>query len=137
MSTISNIAMKVLPDRLFHSLRMLKKPDSYIPLDGVTYNQDGLVTMHNCDFMQDEDFQQAYRAGENLDSWFGSKLHWRVHTVLWAAKRAANMEGDFVECGVNKGGFSRCNESSSRQAFSLFKNVEKARLIYSARWRNL
>lgn len=107
MSTISNIAMKVLPNRIFHSLRILKKPDSYIPLDGVTYNQDGLVTRHNCDFLQDEAFQQAYRAGESLDSWFGSKLHWRVHTILWAAKRAAQMEGDFVECGVNKGGFSR------------------------------
>jgi hypothetical protein len=107
MSTISNIAMKVLPDRLFHSLRMLKKPDSYVPLTNVTYNQDGLVTVHNCDFMKDEAFQQAYQAGESLDSWFNCQVHWRIHTILWAAKRAENMEGDFVECGVNKGGFSR------------------------------
>jgi len=27
--------------------------------------------------------------------------------VLWAAERAATMPGDFVECGVNRGGFAR------------------------------
>lgn len=30
-------------------------------------------------------------------------LHWNLHTVVWAARRAARVEGDFVELGVFKG----------------------------------
>lgn len=30
-------------------------------------------------------------------------LHWNLSTVLWAARRAARVEGDFVELGVFKG----------------------------------
>jgi len=107
MSAISAIAKKIVPYRLFHSLRMLKKPDLYVPLDSVTYNQDGLITVHNCDFIKDADFNRAYRAGENLDSWWNAKIQWRVHTLFWAAARGEKLEGDFVECGVHKGGFSR------------------------------
>ncbi len=29
--------------------------------------------------------------------------HWRVHVGLWAAASCASLEGDFVECGVNRG----------------------------------
>jgi len=31
---------------------------------------------------------------------------WRLHTLCWAGKRALDLEGDFVECGVYKGFFS-------------------------------
>jgi hypothetical protein len=30
-----------------------------------------------------------------------------VHTILWAALHCKDIEGDFVECGTNKGGFAR------------------------------
>jgi hypothetical protein len=29
--------------------------------------------------------------------------HWRVHVALWAAPSANKLDGDFVECGVNRG----------------------------------
>ena len=29
--------------------------------------------------------------------------HWRVHVGLWAAFSASKLDGDFVECGVNRG----------------------------------
>ncbi|WP_223293793.1 TylF/MycF/NovP-related O-methyltransferase [Sideroxydans lithotrophicus] len=32
-----------------------------------------------------------------------SSLVWRLHTLVWAAKNALNVAGDFVECGVFKG----------------------------------
>jgi hypothetical protein len=70
-----------------------------------TYNQDGLATVHNAGFMQDADFAKAEKAGAATGSW--SKIHWRVHTVLWAARHSIDIEGDFVECGTNKGGFAR------------------------------
>lgn len=75
-------------------------------LGPLTYNQDGLATRHNADFMKDPDFARAYRAGWETGSWDGP-LQWRLHVILWAAARGAALEGDFVECGVNKGGFSR------------------------------
>lgn len=107
MSVFGQIAQKILPERIFHSLRILKKPQSYFPLESVTYNQDGLITVHNSDFTNDERFKRAYKLGEQLDSWWSAQIHWRVHVLFWAATRAVRLEGDFVECGVNRGGFAR------------------------------
>ncbi len=88
-------------------MRMLKNPQSYFRMEDVTYNQDGLITIHNCDFIDDENFKRAYQKGENLDSWSKGHIEWRVHVLFWAVTRALELEGDFVECGVNRGGFSR------------------------------
>jgi len=70
--------------------------------EGHVYEQDGLRSIHNHEFMDDPDFQKAYergvRAAGNDYRW-----HWRVHVGLWAAANAARLEGDFVECGVNRG----------------------------------
>jgi len=104
---LSKFAEKVLPNRVFHSLRMLKNPQSYFQMENVTYNQDGLISIHNCDFIKDENFIRAYQKGENLDSWWKGQIHWRVHILFWAVTRALQLEGDFVECGVNRGGFAR------------------------------
>lgn len=65
------------------------------------YHQDGLQSVHNHEFMADPAFQRAYARGVQAAqdySW-----HWRVHTGLWAAATAAQVPGDFVECGVNRG----------------------------------
>jgi len=66
------------------------------------YDQDGLSSIHNHDFMQDKYFRAAYDRGvvaNNRDyNW-----HWRVHIGLWAAFTASKLKGDFVECGVNTG----------------------------------
>ena len=70
-----------------------------------TYNQDGLVTAHNADFMRDPRFAEAYAAGEATGSWAGD-LHWRAHVICWAADYATHLAGDFVECGVNRGGYA-------------------------------
>jgi len=65
------------------------------------YDRDGLQSIHNHDFMRDPAFIEAYargvQAAGNLD-W-----HWRVHIGLWAAFSASKLDGDFVECGVNRG----------------------------------
>lgn len=66
------------------------------------YDRDGLRTEHNHDFMEAPDFQAAYQRGVKAT---GTDYHWewRVHVGLWAAKNAARLSGDFVECGVAKG----------------------------------
>lgn len=70
--------------------------------DPTVYGADGLRTIHNHDFIRDPAFARAYSrgvaaAGEDY-GW-----EWRVHIGLWAATSAARLEGDFVECGVNRG----------------------------------
>lgn len=82
-------------------------PDCF-PQHMRTYNQDGLITMHDCSFMQDQRFAKAYAAAAATRSWVGpwgqAKIHWRAHVLCWAGERALEVEGDFVECGVDRGG---------------------------------
>lgn len=86
-------------------LNKIKKTLNAPPKHKPTYAQDGLTTLHNNGFMKEPDFIRAEQAGEATGSW--SRVHWRVHTILWAAYQCAGVEGDFVECGTNKGGFAR------------------------------
>lgn len=68
--------------------------------------------------MRDADFIKAEKAGAATGSW--AKIQWRVHTILWAASHCKNIEGDFVECGTNKGGYAKaiCE-------YLDFKNINK------------
>lgn len=84
----------------------------------ITYSQDGLTTVHNAGFMYEDDFKSAEQAGASTGSW--SNIHWRLHTVLWVAQHCKNIEGDFVECGTNKGGFARAIIE-----YTDFKNTNK------------
>lgn len=68
-----------------------------------SYAQDGLITIHNSDFRNDPDFRRAYARGLQASDGMEYNWHWRVHVGLWAARTAAHLPGDFVECGVNKG----------------------------------
>jgi O-methyltransferase len=71
-----------------------------------TYNQDGLATAHNAEFVTEPRFAEAYAAGKATGSWTFGDLHWRAYVICWAAERGAELEGDFVECGVNRGGYA-------------------------------
>ncbi len=67
-----------------------------------TYDQDGLRSVHNHEFVNEPRFQAAYargcQAADEDYSW-----HWRVHTGLWAASATFKLPGDFIEFGVNRG----------------------------------
>jgi hypothetical protein len=71
------------------------------------FREDGLCTIHNCDFTSSPRFLAAYAAGEATGSWKGWQLRWRAHVVCWAAEHATKLSGDFIECGVNRGGNAR------------------------------
>ncbi len=71
------------------------------------YNEDELITAHNCTFMQDPHFIACYDAAVKDGLAISPTIHWRAHVFSWAAKRALKLEGDFVECGVNRGFLSR------------------------------
>ncbi len=72
----------------------------------LTYLQDGLATVHHCRFMVDERFARAYHAGMATGSWRERDIHWRVHVACWAAAHAARLPGDWIECGVYRGGLA-------------------------------
>ena len=53
----------------------------------------------------EELFRRAYERGvQAAGRDYGWR--WRVHVGLWVAAQAARLEGDFVECGVNRGALS-------------------------------
>jgi hypothetical protein len=79
------------------------------------YDSDCLrVWNKTTDFMEDPAFQRAYKAGmfsghrisQGAETGVDIHIEWRIHTCCWAGKHAAQVEGDFVECGVNTGIFS-------------------------------
>jgi O-methyltransferase len=74
---------------------------------GGAYLQDGFLTVHNSDFRKDRKFREAYRLGKATGSWGRQDVEWRAYVCCWAAWSVRNKEGDFVECGVNRGGLSR------------------------------
>ena len=66
------------------------------------YDQDGLRSVHNHEFMDDPSFRKAYERGVRATG-RDYEWHWRVHVGLWVATCASRLAGDFVECGVNRG----------------------------------
>jgi len=123
ITKIKNVLKGILPLRVLNSIRTMK----YLAGGCTTYNQDGMVTCHNCDFMKDEVFIQSFNLGANTGSWRHGlaqgetpKNHWRVYVVLWAANHAKHLEGEFVECGVDKGGHARAIIN-----YVDFKNLKK------------
>lgn len=70
--------------------------------EGHAYDQDGLRSEHNHEFMDDPSFRKAYERGVRATG-RDYQWHWRVHVGLWVATCASRLPGDFVECGVNRG----------------------------------
>jgi O-methyltransferase len=72
-----------------------------------TYDGDGFRTMHSVASLRDPAFLAAYAQAKAIGAWHGADVEWRAYTVCWAAMKARSLEGDYVECGVDRGGFSR------------------------------
>lgn len=91
--------------RIREAVRKLIETTGYtirrLPTAETPYDQDGLTSVHNHDFMKDPDFIRAYNRGCLAAGDY--HWHWRIHLGLWSAKCAAQLSGDFVECGVNRG----------------------------------
>lgn len=93
----------------FH-LNKLRNDFHLLYKKNVTYSGDFLYTHHSAEFVDDKKFQEAYQLGLATDDGTLSRnadIRWRVHVMCWAAAHAKNLEGDFVDCGVNSGIFSR------------------------------
>ena len=74
----------------------------------VTYNADGLATVHNADFRADPLFKRACALGMATPHRYGDiHFEWRIYICCWAALQAKHLGADYVECGVNTGVYSR------------------------------
>jgi O-methyltransferase len=71
-----------------------------------TYAEDGIIASRNNDFLFSGKFANAYKSGKATGSWGDMDLRWRVYVCCWAGQRAMSLPGDFVECGVNRGGMA-------------------------------
>jgi O-methyltransferase len=70
----------------------------------VSYHECGLTTIHNADFLRDPCFVSAYApAGTPLSKSPSFETRWIIYVLCWAAQQGLAIEGDFVECGVNRG----------------------------------
>ncbi len=70
----------------------------------MAYAQDGLISVHSHAFMQEPAFIRAYTRGVKAIGGIDRlSVALRIHIALWVAKMACCLDGDFVECGVNRG----------------------------------
>ncbi len=110
MQSVRNMIKKRVPapitSAMFHLLKSRGNYLSRLLYGKATYNEAGLVTAHNADFMADPRFQAAYAAGKGTGSWLLDDLRWRAYVYSWAVEKAIQLEGDCVECGVYRGGYA-------------------------------
>lgn len=116
---------RLLPDRMRVQLYRMRHPGYRVrTARPPTYNADGMMTWHNSDFQKDPRFMAAYKVGEATGSWNGRQIPWRAYVGCWAADQVKHLDGDFVECGVNRGGLARAiceyvDFKASRRTFYL------------------
>lgn len=69
---------------------------------GSVFFADNLFTFgKSLEFLRDEKFTETFFAATT--SLQDKALVWRKHTLYWAARRAMQLEGDFVEAGCYEG----------------------------------
>lgn len=84
------------------------------------YNEDKLITRNIPHFIYDDKFIQAYEKGKKAGAWESISIRWRAYVCCWAATYARNLEGDFIELGVDKAGLALCITD-----YIGFKNLDK------------
>ena len=83
------------------------KADAQVPWP-VTYDTDGLTTVHNADFLRDPLFERSCGVGmATPHRWQNAHFEWRIYICCWAALQAKHLDADYIECGVNTGIYSR------------------------------
>jgi O-methyltransferase len=73
----------------------------------ITYDTDSITTSNNSDFTKDPRFVRSYAAAVETKRGVGISLQWRTYVLCWLADHVKHLEGDFVECGVDTGAYSR------------------------------
>lgn len=98
-------AKRMLPKPLIKKIRLFY----YAISNKFTYLEDCLYTTVNSDFTKDPSFVESYNLGKKLmqESWGDYDFRWRAYVICWAGRQAKDLDGDFIECGVNTGMYTR------------------------------
>jgi hypothetical protein len=78
----------------------------------INYFSDGMLIWNNCDCLEEEIFKNAYTKSLEVNDWRGidgkgMDMRWRYYLICFFADQAKKLQGDYVECGVYKGGYSK------------------------------
>jgi O-methyltransferase len=111
-STVRRVLRRALPESVRNLLRVVRQPERYAHFGPpFSFRKDGMATIHRTLFRSDPAFRAAYAASMDAGAWDGSwgpaDPEWRMYIACWAAGQVAHLGGDFVECGVYRGGLSR------------------------------
>jgi len=68
-----------------------------------SYIEDCCASFANADWLDDERFRMAYEAATDISVW-GVDIRWRCYTLMRASVLGARLDGNFVECGTDRGG---------------------------------
>lgn len=109
---LKSLVKNIVGDRLIWAYRYYKYPKFFDIAYGVqTFNKDGLATAHNSSSLNEPKFKEAFRLAHSTGSfkgaWGSVDPEYRAYIYCWSAYQCKDLEGDFVECGVNKGGMAR------------------------------
>ncbi len=84
--------------------------DSVI-VNGPSYHSDGMTLLNSSACLADPDISRAYQESLKVGDWRGDgsryDMRWRYYIVCRVAQLAMTVPGDFVECGVYRGGYAR------------------------------
>lgn len=77
----------------------------------LNYLADGMAVQNNCDCLSERRFAEAYEYSLAVNDWRGYDgtkydMRWRYYIYCKFAELAMRAPGDFVECGVYKGGYA-------------------------------
>lgn len=102
-------------------------PDNF--LGPIRFIADSVATSNNCDFLEEPRFKKAYNLAITTNPWKGFEMQWRTYIVCSLAEIVKYLPGDFVECGVNTGAYSRAlidyiNFDATGKTFYLFDTYE-------------
>lgn len=111
-TVLKSLIKGIFGERLVWAYRAYAYPQYFDVVGGpLTFKKDGLATAHNSDTLQEPLFKEAYRlaheTGSYTGNWGSVDPEYRAYIYCWAAFQCRELEGDYVECGVNKGGMAR------------------------------
>lgn len=90
-----------------------------------TLIEDSCISIAEPNWRYEPAFERAYSAAKQISAW-GRDISWRVHILTKLAANSRQLEGDFVECGVDTGGTAMAvltylgDESFKGRSFYLF-----------------
>jgi O-methyltransferase len=77
--------------------------DIYLIIFRRTYFGGRMASCHDASFMDDPRFDEAFSTARERNTSKADTYAWNVMVACWAASQASRLDGDFIECGTDRG----------------------------------